>query len=175
MSIAARIVATWRDPRAVMRSHLAQGVREDRAIAVLMGAAALSFVASLPGLFRAAAADPSVPLEARLGAGLLASVFLMPLLAYALAGLSWLGMRIARQPVAGHAARMALFWAMLSAFPAVLCHRLIEALVPTGHPAATIAGVAAFGGFLYLWIIALDEARRQAAADALPRRSPTGT
>lgn len=171
MSIAARIVATWRDPRAVMRDLLADGVREDRALAALMGAAGLGFVAGLPALWRAAAADPSVPLEARMGAALLASVFMMPLLAYLLAGLSWLGLRLARQPVAGHAARLALFWSMLAAVPAVFAHRMIEALVPPGHPIAMIAGVAAFGGFLYLWVVTLDEARRLAAAQMLRKGS----
>lgn len=172
MSITARIVATWRDPRAVMRGLLAAGPREDRALAALMGAAALGFVAGIPGLLRAAEADPAVPLEARIGASLLASVFMMPLLAYLLAGLSALGLRLARHPVPGHSARMALFWSMLAAVPAVLLHRLVEAMVPPGHPLAMIAGVAAFAGFLYLWVVALDEARRIAVASrpAPPRK-----
>ena len=41
MTVATDILRTWRRPRAVIREKLAAGVREDRALAVIMGAGAL--------------------------------------------------------------------------------------------------------------------------------------
>jgi hypothetical protein len=173
MSIAARIVATWRNPRLVMRDHLAGGAREDRAIAVLMGAAGLSLVAQLPAMWRAVAITPEIPLEARLGAALMATLFLLPLIAYAIAGVSWVLLRVlGRRNVGGFATRIALFWAMLASTPLVLVHRVFEAILPLGSPLVTIAGLAAFGGFLYLWLAALAEAWRSAVATTTSLEGP---
>ena len=65
MTITTDILRSWRHPRAVIREKLRAGDREDRALAVLMGASLLLFVAQWPGLSRAAFQDPSVPLDAR--------------------------------------------------------------------------------------------------------------
>ena len=54
MSVTTDIVRTWRRPRLVMRDLLAQGRREDRAIAFLMISCFLIFVAQWPRLRRVA-------------------------------------------------------------------------------------------------------------------------
>ena len=54
MSVALDILRTFRAPRAVLRKRIASGAREDRALAILMGACLLIFVAQWPRLSREA-------------------------------------------------------------------------------------------------------------------------
>ena len=79
MSVTSDILRSWHSPRLVMRARLSQGVREDRALAVLFCACLMMFIAQWPGLARAAQGAPDVPLQARLGGALLATMFLLPL------------------------------------------------------------------------------------------------
>lgn len=164
MGVAARILRTWRDPRGMMRGHLAIGPREDRALAVLAGACLLAFVAQWPGLARAAHLDPTVPLDARIGGALMASIFVLPLLVYALAGLSRLLLRAAGARIDGYAARIALFWSFLAVTPLMLLDGLVAGMIGPGV-ARTLTGLAVFAVFLFLWGAALIEAARAPAAD----------
>ncbi|MFN3641877.1 MAG: YIP1 family protein [Gemmobacter sp.] len=159
MSVTARILATWRDPRGVMRAHLAAGPREDRALAVLFGACLLIFVAQWPGLSRAAHLDPAVPLDARIGGALMGTVFLVPLLAYAVAAASHLAARAMGGRGSWFGARMALFWSLLAVSPLMLLQGLVAGFLGPGL-AATLVGVAVLAGFLFLWLSALAEAER---------------
>lgn len=162
MSVLTDIGAAWVGPRAFIAGKLAEGQREDRAIAVLMGACALSFVAQWPRLARAAHLDPSVGLDARLGGALMGSVFILPLLAYGLAAVTHLVARAAGARGSHFGARLALFWAFLAVTPAMLLTGLLGGLVGSGA-AATAAGVAVFGAFLYLWGAMLYQAEWGAA------------
>jgi len=164
MTLLGRIVGTWRDPRGTMRALLAGPAREDRALAVLMGAAALVVVGEIPAATAAAARDPSIPLDARIGGALMGAVFVLPLLAYALAGLSRLIARLLGGCGTWFGARMALFWALLSVQPAVLAHAALEAVVGRGAVSGGV-GIVAFAGFLYLWIGMLIAAESPAAAE----------
>jgi hypothetical protein len=159
MSVTRAILRTWRDPRGAMRAHLAQGVREDRAMAVLMGACLLIFIAQWPAAARAAHLDPAVPLQARLGGALMGTLFIVPLLAYAIAGASHLVARIMGGRGTWFGARMALFWSLLSVAPLMLVQGLIAGLVGQG-PVATATGLAVAAAFLFLWLSALHEAER---------------
>ena len=71
MSIVLDIMRTYRAPRQVQLRQMRAGANsEGRALAVLMGACFLMFVATLPNLSRLAFLDPSVPFEGRMaGAG----------------------------------------------------------------------------------------------------------
>jgi hypothetical protein len=157
MAVTTDIIALWRGPRRTFRAKLAGGPREDRAFAVLMAACGLSFVAQWPGLARAAHLDPSVPLDARMGGALLATVFLLPLLAYALAAISHLVARALGGQGTWFGARLALFWALLAVAPAALFYGLVAGIVGPGA-GATLAGVVVFCGFAYLWLSMLVEA-----------------
>ena len=159
MSVTNRILRTWRDPRGVMRAHLAQGVREDRALAVLMGACVMLFVAQWPVLSRAAHFEPSVPLEARMSGALMATLFIVPPLAYLLAAASHLLARALGGAGSWFGARMALFWALLAVSPLMLLHGLVAGFVGPG-PSLTLLRLAVGGGFLFLWLVALAEAQR---------------
>jgi len=156
MSVVADIGLGWRRPGALIRAKLGQGVREDRALAVLMAACTLMFVAQWPRLSREAFLEPSVPLEARMGATLLSLVFVLPLILYALAGVSLLASRAVGLRPTAFGARLALFWALLCLTPALLLHGLIAGFM--GPQLATGVGLLVLAGFGYLWVSMLREA-----------------
>jgi hypothetical protein len=159
MSATMRILATWRDPRGTMRAHLAAGPREDRALAALIAACALIFVAQWPALARAAHLDPAVPLQARLGGALMGTLFIVPLASYGLAALSHLAARAMGGRGSWYGARMALFWSLLAVAPAMLFQGLVAGLVGPGT-ALNAVGIAVALAFLALWLPALSEAER---------------
>lgn len=161
MSVIADIWESWRAPRRVLRRLLAQGQREDRALAYLMIGCALIYVSSWPGLARAARLDPTVPLEARLGGGLLAWLALMPLAAYGLAAVSHLLARALGGQGSFHGARLALFWAILAASPAWLAQAALVAVVP--GPVGQLAAALALAALAWLWLAGLAEAERRPA------------
>ena len=154
MSVTQRILASWRDPRGVMRGMLAAGQREDRALVVLMVACLIMFVAQWPGLSRAAFLDPSVPLDARIGGALMGTLFLVPPLAYGLAGLSHLAARAMGGQGSWYGARLALFWSLLVISPLMLLQGLVAGFVGPGA-VATVVGLLVLAGFLFQWINAL--------------------
>jgi len=153
MAVTTDIMATYLRPRAVILRKTA-AVREDRALAILMGACLLIFIAQLPGLARAAHFAPGVPLDARMGGALMGIMFLVPLAAYALAGISHGVARLLGGKGTGFDARMALFWALLAAAPMYLLHGLLRGFVGD-TVAVTGAGIMMLMGFLALWLIML--------------------
>ena len=159
MSATGDLVAAWRGPRRFLRAKLEAGPREDRALAVLMGACLLAFLAQGPGLARAAHLDPSVPFDARIGGALMATVFLLPLLAYGVAALSHLVARALGGRGTGYAARLALFWALFAIAPAMLVQGLVGGLAAPG-PLLTFLGAGVLAAFLWLWFSMLVEAER---------------
>ncbi|MFN3970637.1 MAG: YIP1 family protein [Gemmobacter sp.] len=162
MPVVADMRAAWARPDAFITRKLAEGVREDRALAVLMGACVLSFVAQWPALARAAHLDPSVPLDARMGGALMGVLFLLPLVAYGVAAVTHLAARLIGGRGSWFGARMALFWAFLASSPLVLLMGLVAGFLGQGV-AATATGVAVFGAFLYLWLRMLYHAESGAA------------
>lgn len=159
MSVTIDMLRSWRDPRGVLRARLAQGVREDRALATVMGACFLIFVAQWPRLSREAFEDPTVPLDARMGGALLGIVFLLPLLLYVVAAASHLAARLLGGKGTWFSARLALFWALLATAPAMLFSGLVAGFVGPGA-ASLIVGLLVLAGFLYLWLNMLIEAQR---------------
>ena len=108
MSISRNIVATYRGPGAVIKRLLDMGQREDRALAYVMGACVLFFVAQLPRLAREAHLTGQ-DLDMLMGGSLMAWIFIAPLLFYAIAFLARVvghlrvaraGQRLWRAPVA---------------------------------------------------------------------------
>ncbi len=156
MTITADILRSWRHPRAVIRSKLAAGEREDRALAVLMAASLLLFVAQWPGLSRAAFLDPGTPLEARLGGALMACLFIVPLLAYGLALISHGIARLMGGKGSGFGARLALFWALLAVAPAMLLQGLTAGFIGPSAALYLVQGVV-LTGFLWMWVSMLVE------------------
>ncbi|SFR19564.1 YIP1 family protein [Poseidonocella sedimentorum] len=155
MPVAQNIVRMYRRPRAVVSRLLAQGPREDRALAYLMGGCLLTFVSLWPPMAREAyiAQDE---LQPRIGAALLAWLFIAPLVFYALAGLSTLAARVIGHRIGAYAGRLALFWAWLAATPLLLLHGLTAGLVGPG-PALSLVGAVWLVVFLWFWVSGLRE------------------
>lgn len=165
MAISSDIIASYRDPSGVVGRILAGPVREDRALALLIGAGVLIFVAQWPVAARGAHLDPSVPLDARLSGALMASLFIVPLLAYGLAGLSHLVAQAMGGRGSFYRARIALFWALLATAPLMLGHGLVAGMIGPGA-GLTLIGVIVFAAFLRIWASGLIVAERGAGVGA---------
>ena len=83
MGVVTDIVATYRQPRRVMRRLLSMGKREDRALAFVMAGCTVVFMSQWPILARQAHLEKQ-DLNMLLGAALLAWIILAPLLLYCL-------------------------------------------------------------------------------------------
>ncbi|MDP0927193.1 hypothetical protein Q0601_08435 [Paracoccus onubensis] len=154
-----RILQSWWSPRLVVRG-LAD-MPERVKLVVLMLAMLIFLVAQAPMHARAAELDPSVPFEARMGGSLLAVMFLMPLIAYAIAGFVSLLSRVTPWPLDQGRSRLALFWALLAAAPAVLLAGLVAGLIGQG-PALTMTRAFSGIGFLMIWGAGISALARQA-------------
>lgn len=159
MTVSTDMLATWRRPREILRAKLAQGQRDDRALATLMAACLLMFVAQWPGLSRAAHLDPSIPLDARIAGALMATIFLLPPIMYAIAALSHLVARAFGGKGSFYGARLALFWALLCIAPLMLFHGLVAGFIGQGAQ-LLVVGVLILLAFLWLWMTLLIEAER---------------
>lgn len=156
MAVTTDIVASWRGPRRAMRRLLATGPNEGRALALLMGGCALTFVAQWPRLAREAH-EQQQDLTPMLGGALLGWLVIAPLLFYALAWLSHLVLRALGGRGAPWRARLALFWSWLAASPLLLLNGLVAGFVGPG-PGLTGAGAVWLGVFVWVWVSALREA-----------------
>lgn len=163
MALTGDIVATYRSPRAVIRRLLAAGPREDRALMYLMLSCGLIFVSQWPRLRREALLDDTVPFDARIGAALLAWLFVAPLALYGLAALSRLAARLLGGHGSGYGARLALFWSLLAAVPLWLLNGMVAGFIGPGIQ-MTLTGIVALAVFLVFWGLCLYETERTATA-----------
>ena len=150
MSISRNIVATYRGPGAVIRRLLELGPREDRALAYVMGACALFFVAQLPRLAREAHLTGQ-ELDMLMGGSLMAWIFIAPLLFYGIAFIARLIGRLLGGKGTAYGARLALFWALLSSSPLLLLHGLTSGFVGPGIELQAV-GLIWLCIFLWFWI-----------------------
>jgi len=157
MAVTSDIVASYKGPGRVVARLLAMGQREDRALAILMAACIVIFVAQWPKLARQAHMDPSIELQMLLGASLLAWVMIAPLLMYVIAFVSHLISRAARGRGTGYGARIALFWALLASSPLILLHGMVAGFIGNG-PALSGVGILWLVFFLWFWISGLRQA-----------------
>lgn len=132
MSIAPDILRTYRAPRAVLAARTSGPVREDRALAALMAACGLIFVAQWPRLAREAWADPSVAFDARLGGALFAWLLIMPLALYVLTSALGLVISALGARRSGFEVRMTVFWSLLASTPLWLLAGLVGGFIGTG-------------------------------------------
>lgn len=162
MAVTTDIVRTWRGPRRVMRDLLAMGPREDRAIAYLMAACFLIFVAQWPRLVRVSQGFGTVPgqeevpeLTQLVAYEFLSWMMIWPLLFYALGALAHLLAKALGGRGTWYGARLALFWSLLASAPLALLHGL---MVGFGSTAADLVGAAWILGFAVIWLQCLREA-----------------
>lgn len=158
------IVATYRGPGQVMQRLLAQGQREDRALIYLMVGCLLVFVGQTPALARQAFVSGQ-ELNILLGGSLMALIFVMPLLLYALAAVIWLIARVCGSKVTGFGSRLVLFWAWLAAAPITLLRGLTLGFVGPGLE-ATLVEVVWLACFAWFWLAGFRAASADGAAEA---------
>ena len=166
MAVSTDIVATWRSPARVMRKLLTMGRREDRALAILLAACLVIFIAQWPRLSREAyfAVEGQAPLEAQMAITFFAMMMIWPLMAYGLAGLTHLVARMFGGRGSWYSARLALFWALLACSPAWLLHGLVAGFIGPGA-ALSVVGSILLIAFLTIWTLCLVEAERAAEAE----------
>ena len=165
MAVTTDIIRTWRGPRAVMRDLLADGKREDRALAYLIVFCLLVFVAQWPRLARQAAGFDLAPgaeprdLLQMMTYELFAWITVWPLLLYALAGLSHLLAKLFRGRGTFYTARLALFWSLLASVPLLLLYGLMAGFL--GPVVGThLVGATWVVAFLWIWVQSMREAER---------------
>jgi hypothetical protein len=161
MAVSTDILRTWRGPRAVMRDLLGRGAREDRALAYVMGACFLMFLAQLPLLARlvtlsveAAELDPARPAldQSQLfGTAFVAWMMIAPLALYGVAWVAYLILRALRLRVTGYGVRLALFWSFLAATPLALLLGLLQGLNGPG-PGTQLVGGLWILTFAWFWV-----------------------
>lgn len=161
MSVTTDIAASYGGPGRVMRRLLAAGQREDRALAYLMTACALVFIAQLPRLAREAH-QTGQELNPLMGGTLLAWLFIAPLLLYVLAGLSHLIARLLGGRGSWYGARLALFWSLLASTPVILLHGLVAGFLGAGVP-LQLVGLLWLAVFGWFWASTLIQAERRPA------------
>lgn len=143
-----RIMQSWWAPRRVVRGLA--GMPESAKLMMLMIALVIHLIAQAPGNARAAQLDPSVPLDARMGGSLLAVMFLMPLVAYAVAAIVALLSRLTPWRLSQEDSRLTLFWALMAVTPAVLLSGLVKGFIGSGveYMATQVLSGA---GFIWIW------------------------
>lgn len=156
--MAQRVLRSWWAPRHVVRSM--SDIPDRVLLIVLMLAMLITLVAQAPGNARAAQLDPSIPMDARMGGAVLGTIFMMPLLSYAVAGLVSLLSRATPWRVDARESRLALFWALLAASPATLLAGLVAGLIGPG-PELTLTRSIAGAGFLFIWCAGLSALARR--------------
>ncbi len=149
MPVLRDIIASYAAPARVVARKLAEGPREDRALAILMGALGLIFVSEWPGVLRDARLDHSVPIEGLMSGRLMALIFLAPLIFYGLAALLHLALRLCGAGGTWYGARLALFWSLLACTPLILVQGLVAGMIGPG-PVLTGLGLFVLLGFLWL-------------------------
>ncbi len=171
MSATTDILQIWRRPAEIFRAKLNQGAREDRALAVLLGACGLMFVARWPQLAREAhfarlAAEQAgtpldqVPnLQALMGITLFALMFFAPVLIFLFGTLTGVVLRACKVQISDYRARLSLFWALLATTPAMLLQGMIAGMVGPGAGLLIIQFLVALA-FLWLWTRLLREAAK---------------
>lgn len=151
MSVTRDILRSYRTPRTVMMRQIAAGLGEERALAYLMIACLIMFIAQLPELSRLAHLDPSgSEFAGRAGYAFLGAVFFAPLVFYAVAAVCGLVLRTLGRPVSFLDCRLALFWALMAATPLMLLRGLVAGFIGPGvqlNLVSTIAGA----GFIWIW------------------------
>jgi hypothetical protein len=144
------IAATYRRPGQVVRRLAQAGPREDRVLAILMGACTMQFIAQWPRLSREAYLSGQ-ELNGLLAGALAGWLLFAPLGLYFIAWLAHLLARLFRGQGPSYNARIALFWGLLAATPLALLNGLIAGFIGPG-PGLTLVGVLWVGVLVWFWI-----------------------
>ncbi len=154
------IVATYTGPGRVVARLVGQGEQESRALVFLMLGCLMVFVAQTPRLAREAhLTDGDLPMM--LGGTLMAWMFIVPLVFYAIAMVSHIVARAFGRKQTAYGARIALFWALLASSPVMLLWGLTAGFIGPG-PQLSLVGFIWIAVFIWFWIGGLLGAGRAA-------------
>ena len=95
-----------------------------------------------------------MPLQARLGGALLATMFMMPLVVMAVAWVGQLAARLFGLRLDGYGSRLALVWALAAVAPVMLLQGLVAGLIGRG-PQMTAVNLLAGAAFVVFWVAGL--------------------
>ena len=93
---------------------------------------------------------------------LMGSVFILPLLLYAIAWATYLIGKLLGRNSTSYGTRLALFWSLLASTPLVLLYGLIGGFIGPG-PALQLVGLLWVAIFLWFWIATLRASGEGAA------------
>jgi hypothetical protein len=169
------ITASYRRPGQVLREKLAQAPSEARALAYLMGACGVMFIASWPKIARDTyMADPErwaaaggafrEAVQPAIGGALMGTLIFLPLLFYGLALLVQGVASLSQPAVPGHDVRLVVFWALLAATPLAILNGMVAGFIGPG-PVLTGVGALWLGAFVWFCITGVHEARRMMAGE----------
>lgn len=151
-----RVVAAYADLRASMRRELAAGRDEPLLLAYVMAGCAVLFLCALP---RIVIVPPAEVLaegpDARFGfflANLVTFFFFAPLFLYGVAAVAGLLARACGGAGGWRETRLATFWAMLVAAPALLAASLLGLGLTLSGAAAAASAVAYAASLVSAWI-----------------------
>ena len=157
MATAQIIFESYRAPRVVARRFRDAGADEGTGLGWLFAACILFFVARLPSLARTShLSDGEVPLFGLALGAFFGTLLLAPILFYLLGSFSHIIAKVFGGQGTMTDARLALFWGLLASTPFVLFQGLVSAMIGPG-PQATLAAVASFVVFLWVWLNSLIE------------------
>ena len=164
MAVTTDIMRTWRGPRTVMRDLLNHGQREDRALAYLMAACIMIFIAQWPRLSRIAAGFDGTGAEAQELSQLVAYQFygwlmIWPLMFYAIAAAAHVAAKVFGGQGDWYGARLALFWALLATTPMALLYGLMAGFLGSVAWSNLVGGLWLLS-FVVIWISCQREAGR---------------
>jgi uncharacterized membrane protein len=149
-----RILKTYPAPREAFRAEMAREPGEERLLAFAMLAALVTFLGNLPNLLTM---PTDAPRNALIGASLVMTLILGPIMLYCVAGLSHFVAGFFRGKGSYRSARHALFWAVIVAAPILLGYALIRIILDP-LPAGSWAILPAIQLFtLWLWASFLAE------------------
>ncbi|GLQ34252.1 hypothetical protein GCM10007939_05350 [Amylibacter marinus] len=153
MAVVSDITGAYASPKRAMRRQIQAGIEEPQTLFFALCYGFLSFVSLLPALAQRAIVQ-DLELSALAGAQFIASVFMMPLLMYGIAGIShWILARFGGQG-SYVAARRALFWAGLVAVPLLLLSSALSVFIPEMRVFGAIVTAMVF---FWQWISCLIE------------------
>lgn len=157
MAVTTDIVASYRNPRAVVRRLAAGPEQEARLLAYVMLGCLLIFVAQLPRLSREATLDPARDIAERASGEVLFWMLMAPLAFYAIGGLVHLVCKALGGRGTFYRARLATFWALVAAGPLWLLRGVVAGFLGPGIQ-LDIIGTVALIGFAVIWGLGLREA-----------------
>ena len=149
MSVTRDILLSHIKPRMVMARLRSMGLREDRALAMLMGGCIVLFMSQWPFRARQAHIEGGT-LTDMIQNDLVGIIFVLPLIAYGLAAMLRIISRLFGAKADYYSARLALFWTLLATSPLAILSGLVKAFIGPGIQNNIV-------GFLYiaffLWIL----------------------